>query len=282
MSSLDDFPVSPERTVDSQAFYRAYLKANQLIAEIPAKYRGADVGRTLQNLVYEIYGSEIRGEALFRASAEIPQASATLWLSQVRSIAQWAVAAGSIEVYRGLDQEFVIELAKTSVSLESMRQVEFRLAQRGVALVHQLATPGTKIDGCAFTLSTGHPVIGITLRYARLDYYYFTLMHELAHLALHYDRLNTPIIDDLDETETQDESEIEANRWAADSLIPRNEWRTCRARYSMEEDDISAFATKLGIAPQIVAGRLRKELRRHDLFSGLIHRVNVREVLSDA
>jgi len=101
-------------------------------------------------------------------------------------------------------------------------------------------------------------------------------MHELSHLALHLDRLSTPIVDDLEEGE-ETVVEQEANRLASDSLIPRNLWRNCQVKYSLALDDVVSFAKEVGIAPQIVAGRLRNELHRHELFSALVHEVNVRE-----
>jgi HTH-type transcriptional regulator/antitoxin HigA len=135
-----------------------------------------------------------------------------------------------------------------------------------------------KIDGCVFKVASGNPVIGISFRYTRLDHFWFTLMHELAHVALHQEQLSSPILDDL-ESERPDLIEREADRLASDSLIPRNEWRNCPAKYSLAEADVRSFAQKMGIAPQIVAGRLRREFRRHELFSGLVNEVNVREIL---
>ncbi|MGA3843425.1 ImmA/IrrE family metallo-endopeptidase [Ralstonia nicotianae] len=47
-------------------------------------------------------------------------------------------------------------------------------------------------DGVVFCLDDGHPVIGLSLRHPRLDIFWFTLMHELAHIVLHKELLTEP------------------------------------------------------------------------------------------
>ena len=70
-------------------------------------------------------------------------------------------------------------------------------------------------------------------------------MHELAHVVLHADQLDSPILDDFDAV-AETFIEQQADRLASDSLIPRNEWRSCAARYTNSADDIVSFATRLG------------------------------------
>ena len=152
------------------------------------------------------------------------------------------------------------------------------LLDRGIILVYERAIPAAKVDGVVFKLKNGNPVIGLSLRYARLDHYWFTLMHELAHVVLHDEQLSTPIVDDLD-VDSSDLIERQANRLAANSMIPSNLWRTCPAKASLKVADVISFAIELRIAPHIVAGRLRRELGRHEVFTDLAHSVNVREML---
>lgn len=44
---------------------------------------------------------------------------------------------------------------------------------------------GTLLDGAALKDVDGQPIIGMTLRHDRLDNFWFTLLHELAHLWKH-------------------------------------------------------------------------------------------------
>ena len=60
----------------------------------------------------------------------------------------------------------------------------------------------------------------MTLRYSRLDNYWFVLFHELSHIILHYDKLQSPIFDDLDK-ESGDDIELDANYYAMEHLVPR-------------------------------------------------------------
>jgi HTH-type transcriptional regulator/antitoxin HigA len=57
----------------------------------------------------------------------------------------------------------------------------------------------TYLDGAAFILPSGNPVIGLTLRYDRQDNFWFCLLHELAHVSKHLTAgTGDIIIDDLD------------------------------------------------------------------------------------
>lgn len=279
---FDDFPLSPNRTVKTNSYLEAYLKAQRTLRA--SGQNDVSRSRDLLALTNQIYAKSQSGAALLRAHGSAPSEGVSAWLSKILTIAHWAVISGIPKTFHGLDMEFAQGIPRTSKSADAIRSLEKQLLERGIILIHEAASPGSKVDGCVMKLETGHMVIGMSLRYARLDYYYFTLMHELGHIALHANELDTPIVDDLDETEEDHGSEIEneANRFARDLLIPRYEWRTADPRKSLRKEDVMAFAQKIGVAPQIVAGRIRNERKRHDLFSALVHEVNVREILNDA
>jgi HTH-type transcriptional regulator/antitoxin HigA len=119
-------------------------------------------------------------------------------------------------------------------------------------------------------------VVALSLRYSRLDYFWFTLMHELAHLCLHPESLKAAIIENLD-GEAESLIELEADKLALNSFVPRNVWRNCPPKYSFSKDTVVNFAREVGIHPAIVAGRLRKELNRYDCLSGMVNDIDVRE-----
>ncbi|MBB3858250.1 HTH-type transcriptional regulator/antitoxin HigA [Xanthomonas arboricola] len=280
---FDDFPLSPNKSVRADSYLEAYLEAQRTLFS-GTKQKDAGKSRDLLALTNQIYAKSQSGGALLRAHGSAPSANVSAWLSKLMTIAHWAVISGIPEPFRGIDMEFVRGIPRTSRTAEGIRGLEQQLLSQGIILIHQTAPPGSKVDGCAMKLETGHMVIGMSLRYARLDYYYFTLMHELGHITLHTNELDVPIVDDLDDAEEDhgSEVEVEANRFARDMLIPRSEWRTATARTSLQNDDVRDFAQRIGIAPQIVAGRIRNERKRHDLFGALVQEVNVREVLGDA
>jgi len=279
MHEYDDFPISSSGPADTGALYSAFLEAGKLLREVPAVAQSDNRDQELHQLTSYLYARR-KSEALFRANASASAALAEVWLSRVTLLAEWYSAAVEVPQFKGLAAEDLTRLSRLSAQPAGIRELPRALEECGIILVHEAAIPGAKLDGAVFLLESGTPVIGLSLRYARLDYYWFTLMHELAHVVLHQDKLRSPIVEDLDE-EFESLIEMEANRLARDALIPRHVWRNCTAKYTLREDDVRDLAQSLNIAPQIVAGRLRKETRRHDLFSSLIHAVDVRGVIRD-
>ena len=224
------------------------------------------------------YFSEIeQSKILFKKKKDAPIALAIHWLSLVREQANIIAIKNKIP---GLDftEENLSELSHESVNVEKLPLIKEILLKHGIILVYQESIPGMKLDGASFLLDGKIPVIGMTLRYSRLDNFWFVLFHELSHIILHYDKLQTPIFDDLDE-ESENEIEMEANGLALNSLIPRYKWRTCDLHYNSNETNVYSFAKELNIHPAIVAGRYQKEKNKYSMFSHIINSVNTREVL---
>jgi HTH-type transcriptional regulator/antitoxin HigA len=80
--------------------------------------------------------------------------------------------------------------------------------------------PKTHLDGVSCIGSDGNPVIGMTIRYDRLDNFWYTLFHELAHVFLHLssDKESHAYIDDL-QYRANNEQEQEADDFAGKELI---------------------------------------------------------------
>lgn len=62
------------------------------------------------------------------------------------------------------------------------------LGKKGIHLIVLRHLPRTHLDGAAMMLSSGKPVVALTLRYDRLDNFWFTLFHELGHVKLHFEK----------------------------------------------------------------------------------------------
>jgi HTH-type transcriptional regulator/antitoxin HigA len=102
-----------------------------------------------------------------------------------------------------------------------------------------------------------HPVIGMTLRYDRLDSFWYCLMHELAHIRLHLQKSEYVYYDDLDPREEHDPREIEADDLAQECLVPRAEWDGSAASQVRSPDAAASLAKRLHVHPAVVAGRMR-------------------------
>lgn len=278
MSEFDDFPLSPDCWADGYEYYQAYLKAKKHLLSLPPRYRGADPERTLYELTTHLYDGADKPEPLYRARLGALSSAAVVWLARVRVLSEWFVASNDMPQFNALSDKTFQQLRGLASDPGGVLQVASILHEQGVLLIYERSLPGLNADGAVFLLPSGTPVVGMSLRHARLDNYWFTLMHELGHIRLHFDQLDSPIVDDLEE-ERPTVTEMQADRFASDELIPRADWRSCPAKYTLKEEDVNAFANKLAIAPQIVAGRLRRELRRYDIFSDIVNAVNTREIL---
>lgn len=133
------------------------------------------------------------------------------------------------------------------------------LAKKGIALVVEPRLKKIPLDGAALLDNDGTPIIGLTLRYDRLDSFWFTLMHEAAHVFKHLQSKQEAFVDDSEKGSDDDRKEAEANRMARDAFIPRAIWAKSDVLANRDEDTILALANDLHISPAIVAGRLRKE-----------------------
>ena len=129
----------------------------------------------------------------------------------------------------------------------------------------------------------GEPIIALSLRYDRLDNFWFTLAHELAHLALGHvhSAEGQCIIDDLDLIGPQDEIENEADELARESLIPRQLWNSHPARNTGKIKDILDLASKADIHKSIVAGRIRYERNNYRILWPHVGKDMVRKLFID-
>ncbi|MGH8547448.1 MAG: ImmA/IrrE family metallo-endopeptidase [Methylococcales bacterium] len=154
--------------------------------------------------------------------------------------------------------------------------IEF-LVKCGIILVIEPRLPNTLIDGAAMLTERRIPVIGITLRYDRIDYFWFTLLHELAHVWKHLNAVDEAFIDRLENMESTHVIEKEANRIARNALIPRAIWKRSQAFLSPTKESIQQLADNIHIHPAIVVGRLQHETGRYDSFREFLGNGSVRK-----
>jgi HTH-type transcriptional regulator / antitoxin HigA len=151
----------------------------------------------------------------------------------------------------------------------------------GLPLIIEPHLRKTYLDGAVFFLPGGRPVIGMTLRYDRIDNFWFVLVHELVHIMEHLGKGDvSSIFDDLEAS--PDGLEEEVDREAGDLLIPPDEWEWSMVRYLRTEDSVRALADRLGIHPAIVAGRVRKESRDFVILNELVGSGEVKRLFDRA
>lgn len=154
-------------------------------------------------------------------------------------------------------ERLVDRLAPLMSEPDEVRHVPKLLAEAGIRLVIVEHLSKSKMDGAALWPTESTPVIGLSLRYGRIDYFWFTLLHELAHI-IHRDgeRADAEIIE---HGASEDQTEERANTWAAAHLVPRERLESFILRttplYSTFR--VSNFARRMGVHPGIVVGQLK-------------------------
>jgi HTH-type transcriptional regulator/antitoxin HigA len=245
--------------------------------ELGKSIKGIDLSACLMEMTAHAYERPAAAGVLYRRRGDASDVLCDLWLSRVRQVAKWSIVSNGTPQCQGLARDVLNILPRQFIEPDSIKQIPGFLAQFGIVLIVEPTIKGMKMDGAVFRATTGQVVIGLSLRYQRLDHFWFSLMHELAHVCLHLDRLDSPILDDFD---VQDDSDVEseANRLASIAMIPSAAWRSNPVKFNPREEVVREFAAKLGIAPQIVAGRFQRESNRYDIFSGIVNEVDVREI----
>ena len=216
----------------------------------------------------------------------------TFQIRAVRFVDEYALDAWRARVMlRALDEKIVSEYERRTVDLAFMREVarlswsekgpilakEF-LGNHGIMVVIEPHLPRTHLDGAAFLSPSGNPVIGLTLRYDRLDSFWFTLMHELAHVAQHLEESDGSFFDDLEASGEGNPMEKEADELAAEALIPRNVWLKSPASKLRSPGAAKHLAEQLKIHPAIVAGKMRHEAKNFRILNQLVGHGEVRRL----
>lgn len=216
-----------------------------------------------------------------RAASKTDQGTLLLWQAAVMQKADSAVGLGKF-MPSDFGSKVLREIARMSTKESGPRRAVPFLAERGIAVVIMPALPGTFLDGAAMVSSTGGPVVGLTLRHDRVDGFWFTLLHELAHVALHYTHLletNTAFVDDM-EIQSDDKYELEADALARDSLIPPDILAQVYWGLETTHDDLVMLATRARVHLSVVAGRWQRDHQNYKKFSRLIDRNSIRQMLT--
>ncbi|SET86566.1 HTH-type transcriptional regulator / antitoxin HigA [Marinobacter segnicrescens] len=185
-----------------------------------------------------------------------------LWAWQARVLQRAAEQQLPTTYQSGtVNLEWMRNLARLSWSEKGPELAREYLEKSGIHLVIEPHLPKTYLDGAACVDANGSPVIALTLRYKWLDNFWFTLMHELAHVALHLDGSEAWFIDNL-EAETEDDQEQQADALAQNALLPEG----IHYHAISEAVAVRRLANELNIAPTIIAGRIRHDTGNHKMF----------------
>jgi HTH-type transcriptional regulator/antitoxin HigA len=204
------------------------------------------------------------------------------WLHRVRQI------AGEMIVGRYTPQtgRKAVELLRPLLSAaEEARKVPRILAECGIRFVIVESLPQAKIDGVCFWLNESSPVIGMSLRFDRIDNFWFVLRHELEHVILGHGKSAVIIDAELEgdrasTTAAISEEERLANSAALEFCVPQKTLESFIVRKApfFAERDLLGMAATQRIHPGLVAGQLQHRTGRYERFRN--HLVKIRSHVS--
>jgi len=211
---------------------------------------------------------------------EIP-APQLAWLFRVKKIAEeMVVPAYNREYFLNA----IEEMSRLRDDVANVRKVPRILSNAGVRFVVVESLPGSKIDGVCFWLNENSPVIGLSLRFDRIDNFWFVLRHECAHV-IHGHGKAKPIVDNEvteDSSNQLNDEEKIANSDAADFCVPKARLESfyLRKKPLFPDREVVAFSKMVNVHPGLVVGQLQRKLGRYDLLRQ--HLVKVRDHLASA
>ena len=176
-----------------------------------------------------------------------------------------------------ISKEFLREVVRLSRAVNGPLLARDYLMSYGIIFVYERHLPRTYLDGASFLTPKGNPVVALTLRYDRLDNFWYVLMHELIHVWKHLGGDVEIFIDDLDHSDESDPREVEADNLAREILVPAKEWESSEACLG------SAFGAQelaegLRIHPAIVAGKIRHDENNFRKLNNLVGHGEVRRL----
>jgi addiction module HigA family antidote len=150
-------------------------------------------------------------------------------------------------------------------------------ARAGVAVVFVPPLAGVRAYGVSRWLHGSKAIVQLSLRGKTDDHLWFTFYHEAGHILKHGKRA-VFVEEDGEKVADRDPREVEADAFAQECLIPSADYDRFCQNADLSLAAIRRFASKVGISPGIVAGRLQhdrkisftraNQLKRHLVFAG--------------
>lgn len=215
-----------------------------------------------------------------RAGRLVDKYALAAWTLRIASLARAKPARVRYKI--GIVTDALMrEVAQLSWSTRGPLLAQEFLDHHGIALIIEPHLSRTRLDGAAILPEVERPVIGLTIRHDRLDNFWYCLMHELAHVALHLKGVGEGFYDDLDIEDLEDPREKEADDMAEEALVPAAAWAQSPARVLKSPEAAQHLAERLRIHPAIIAGRMRHKAKNFRILTQLIGSGEVRKLFPD-
>jgi HTH-type transcriptional regulator/antitoxin HigA len=201
------------------------------------------------------------------------------WLYRVKQIAgDMLVGLYSPQAVRAA----IPKLHALTGSPEGVANVPRILAECGIRFVIVESLTSAKIDGVCFWLNDHSPVIGMSLRFDRIDNFWFVLRHECEHVLQGHGKSAAMLDAELEGDRAgtgpgvTDEERV-ANEAAQEFCVPSALLDAFIARKApfFSERDMIGFARILKVHPGVLAGQIQRKIGRYDRFRDHLAKVRV-------
>jgi HTH-type transcriptional regulator/antitoxin HigA len=230
----------------------------------------------VEHQVLNFFGDEVLAAAARKATEGDWNPPQRAWLMRAKQLAKTIQVTGRFTAK-------AFQLALNALSLlksdpEEIRKVPRVLSEAGIRFLIVAPLAHSKIDGACFWLSENEPVVVLSFRYDRVDWFWHTLMHELAHVK-HGDGKTIATLDirlvgaDAVTASEKTPAETRADHFAVAFLVDQEELSGFIQRTPVfSRVKLVGFAKRLGVHPGIVVGQLQ--------YRKLVPYTNFRPLLS--
>lgn len=241
----------------------------------------------IETRICEFYGiqhinEEIRIPHAARMSTEYGRETAmhAAWFARLKALAP-LVSVSSRYSKRKFDNT-ISDLKRLCEDPNDIRLVPSTLAKYGIRFVIIEHLPGTKLDGGCIWLPDDSPAIGLSLRYGRMDHFWFILFHEMFHIGNgDKDCIGVSLYEDSEHGPQKPPQERRADLAASDALIKREFFEDFVNRkggiYKTEE--IIGFSIDNHIHPAILVGQIHHRDKNYNKFNKLM--VQIRSIITE-
>lgn len=267
------------RNVDNVVWDRFPLKQMNVRGYFSEKLSKASDIKTLMEKFFQPIGSPalflgMLRKTNYRSTRPMDKHALVAWSA---AVVRKAKKIKNIITYKpgSIDLAFMQKVAQLSVKDSGPILAQEFLKKHGIALVIEPHFSQTYLDGATIMINKKHPIIGLTLRYDRPDNFWFNLMHELAHVSLHYNQNVNFFYDDLDNPDISNKKEVDADKLAGEALVPESRWEVSPARLIPSSMAANSLAKELGVHIAIVAGKMRHEGNKYVYLNKIINQEKI-------
>jgi HTH-type transcriptional regulator / antitoxin HigA len=185
------------------------------------------------------------------------------WLYRAKQLAETLPVTGSFSL-DALDNLYAA-LHKIKATAEEIRRIPKLLGDAGIRFLIIEQLPHSKIDGACFWLGNNSPVVVLSMRFDRIDWFWHTLMHELEHVR-QGDGKDEPTVDaalvgeDAEPFDQKPETEKRVDKGAIAFLVDQGQLTSFinQVQPFFSHIKIMGFAQRIGTHPGIVVGQLQR------------------------